>query len=59
MPVPPRISIEDNKISAVAKRFYNSNKRVKNNKIKTSFGIDLIHPTYKEGLKSIYEKGEY
>ena len=59
IPAPPRIGIEENKLSVMVKEFYSSNKRVKNNKIKTTLGINLIHPTYKEGLKSMYEKREY
>jgi dTDP-4-dehydrorhamnose reductase len=59
IPTPPRIAIEDNKLSEMVKEFYSNNKRVKNNKIKTTLGINLIYPTYKEGLKSMYEKREY
>lgn len=59
IPAPARIDIEDNKLSEKLKEFYNSNKKVKNNKIKTTFGINLIYPTYQEGLKSMYKKREY
>lgn len=42
-------------MSEMAKSFYSESKRVKNDRIKHELGIKLLHPTYREGLKSLLE----
>lgn len=46
-------------LSPMAREFYTHNKRVNNSKIKTELSIQLSYPTYKEGLKKIYNDGDY
>lgn len=52
-PAPPRQDITTTDLSDMAKEFYENNKRVKNDKIKTDLGVTLKYPTYREGLQSI------
>ncbi|MDH5762722.1 MAG: SDR family oxidoreductase [Nitrospinota bacterium] len=53
--VPPLISLEDAGLSAMARGFYLTNKRVRNEKIKQSLGIKFRYPDYKAGLISLLE----
>jgi len=46
-------------LSPMAKEFYTHNKRVSNSKIKKELSITLNYPTYREGLKKIYDDGDY
>ena len=41
---------------AVQRSFYADNKRVSNAAIKRALGIELLYPTYRDGLAAIYEK---
>lgn len=50
---PPLLPFEQAQLSDMARSFYNENKRVKNERIKTSLGVTLRHPTYREGLRAI------
>ena len=49
--VPPLIPFGDATVSLMLQDFYAEQKRVSNEKIKTSLGIKLTYPTYREGLK--------
>ncbi|MCE3231045.1 MAG: Nucleoside-diphosphate-sugar epimerase [Alphaproteobacteria bacterium] len=51
MAVPPLIPFEKASLSRSLWEFYAEEKRVCNHKIKTSLGIRLLYPTYREGLK--------
>lgn len=59
LPVPPIIDLNDHQLSSRLIEFYSNNKRIKNNKIKTTLAINLIYPSYREGLNAIYAKNEY
>jgi len=50
--LPPlkEVPYETATLSPMAKEFYSNNKRVSNAKIKKELNIQLIYPTYKEGL---------
>jgi nucleoside-diphosphate-sugar epimerase len=50
---PVRIDYETADISPRMREFYNSSKRIKNDKLKRLLGKELEFPTYKEGLKSL------
>jgi nucleoside-diphosphate-sugar epimerase len=52
---PPEVSIEEADLSEMARSFYDDNKRVSNDRIKSALGIRLQYPTYKEGLKAIFD----
>jgi len=49
---PPQIPYEQADLAPITRSFYEDNKRISNTKIKDALGIDLIYPTYKEGLKA-------
>jgi nucleoside-diphosphate-sugar epimerase len=51
-PVPALIPFEQADLTPMARSFYNDNKRVKNEKIKTDLGVALKYPDYKSGLEA-------
>jgi len=42
-------------MSPMARTFWQDNRRVCNAKIKDELGINLLYPTFREGLKAIYQ----
>lgn len=56
MPVPPAAAFEDAEFTPMARSFYAENKKVRNDRIKTELGVELIHPTYREGLQSLLDQ---
>lgn len=53
IPPPPETPFEEAEMTEMARSFYSDNKRVSNMAIKRALGIELLHPTYREGLESI------
>ena len=53
MPVPPDIPFEAASMTPMARSFYSDNKRVSNRAIKQALGIELLYPTYRQGLDAI------
>jgi hypothetical protein len=52
------VPFETAEMSPMARSFYSDNKRVSNARIKEALGIELLYPTYREGLAAIYgERG--
>ena len=51
---PPLVPFDQADLSPMARSFYQSNRRVRNDKIKQSLGIRLKYPNYKSGLEQIY-----
>lgn len=49
LPYPVLLNIEDADLSPMAKRFYASNRRVLNDKIKNELNVNLTYSTFKEG----------
>jgi len=56
---PPEIPFEEADLSPMAKSFYEDVKRVSNKRLKEELGVTLRYPTYREGLKTLYEAGEF
>jgi nucleoside-diphosphate-sugar epimerase len=56
---PPEVPYEAADLSPMARSFYAENKRVSNRLIKEELGVRLSYPTYREGLRALYEAGEY
>lgn len=52
---PPETPFETAEMSAMARSFYSDNKRVSNRAIRDALGIELLYPTYREGLAAIKE----
>jgi hypothetical protein len=43
----------------MARSFYGEVKRVDNARIRQELGVELAHPTYREGLTSLWESGRW
>jgi len=53
MPPPPLVPLEAAGLSPMARSFYDDNKRVSNQLIKTELGISLRYPDFRSGLAAI------
>ena len=50
---PPAIDFATAEMTEMARSFYSDNKRVSNRAIKAALGIELLYPSFREGLKEI------
>lgn len=55
MPDLPKFNVEKAEVTEMSRSFYSENRRVRNDRIKTELGVKLLYPSYKEGLKKIFE----
>jgi nucleoside-diphosphate-sugar epimerase len=55
---PPEIAFDAAELSPMAASFYGESKRVANTALKERLGVKLAFPTYREGLRSLFEMGE-
>jgi nucleoside-diphosphate-sugar epimerase len=55
---PPEEDFATAALSSMARSFYEENKRAANSKLKDKLGVTLAYPTYREGLKALWEAGE-
>ncbi|MEM8579377.1 MAG: SDR family oxidoreductase [Pseudomonadota bacterium] len=55
VPVPPAIPIEEAEMTPMARSFYAESKRVRNDRITETLGVQLRHPTYREGLRALLD----
>ncbi len=53
VPIPPDVPYKAANLSPMGRSFYDENKRVRNDRIKTALGVTLQFPTYREGLRGI------
>ncbi|MEM8973569.1 MAG: SDR family oxidoreductase [Pseudomonadota bacterium] len=53
LPEPPDLPFDTADLSPMARSFYSENKRCRNDRIKTAFGVQLDYPTYREGLAAL------
>lgn len=53
LPTPAAIDYETAEMTPMARSFYAESKKVRNDKIKTELGVDLLYPDYKSGLKAL------
>jgi len=53
LPVPPAIPFAEAGLSAMAASFWAESKRVRNARIRRDLGVELIYPTYREGLRAL------
>jgi len=53
--VPPVITLEEAELSKMGRGFYQTNKKVRNHKIKEELGIQLRYPDYKAGLRALLD----
>lgn len=54
--VPPDLPFETAEMTPMQKSFYRDNKRVSNRAIKSALGIELLYPTFRQGLAQILEQ---
>lgn len=59
LPAPEKIPFELATLSPMAKEFYTHHRRVSNAKIKQELLVELTYPSYREGLKKLYDTGDY
>lgn len=50
---PPEIPFATAKLSEMASSFYGENRRVSNARVKRALGLQLLYPTYREGLRAL------
>jgi nucleoside-diphosphate-sugar epimerase len=53
VPVPPTLAFEAAGLSGMAASFWSECKRVKNERIRRQLGVELLYPTYREGLTAL------
>lgn len=56
---PPEVLYEDADLTPMARSFYGESKRVDNHRMIHELGIVLKYPTYKEGLKALFEAQQF
>ncbi|MCC6888528.1 MAG: SDR family oxidoreductase [Hyphomicrobiales bacterium] len=47
----------ESRMSEMARSFYQESKRIGNAKLKRELGVRLLYPTYREGLRALFEDG--
>jgi nucleoside-diphosphate-sugar epimerase len=55
LPPPPPILADDAALPPEMRKYYQANRRVRNDKIKKQLGIALRYPSYQEGLRQVME----
>jgi nucleoside-diphosphate-sugar epimerase len=53
LPPPPAVRFEDAEMSPMARSFYADCKRTTNRRLREELGVELRHPTWREGLAAI------
>jgi len=58
LPIPAAEEFETAEMTPMARSFYAESKRVRNDRIKDALGVQLIYPTYREGLAALLRQPE-
>jgi nucleoside-diphosphate-sugar epimerase len=53
LPAPPAVPFEQAGLSGMAASFWTECKRVRNARIRGDLGVELLYPTYREGLRAL------
>jgi dTDP-4-dehydrorhamnose reductase len=53
LPVPPEVPFDKAALTDMAATFWADNKRVSNARIRRDLGVELLYPTYREGLRAL------
>lgn len=56
VPSPPAMPFQQAGLSGMAATFWAESKRVSNARIRGDLGVDLLYPTYREGLRALVER---
>ena len=55
---PPEQDFATAPMSEMARSFYSKNQRVSNRRLRDILKVDLAYPTYREGIRALFEQGE-
>ncbi|MBY6056486.1 SDR family oxidoreductase [Leisingera daeponensis] len=55
LPMPAEVPFDEAGMTPMARSFYGENKRVRNRLIKDELGVELLYPSYREGLRAVLE----
>ena len=55
MPPPPEVPFEQAEMSPMARSFYAESKRIRNDRIKSELGVELLYKDYKSVLTAMLE----
>lgn len=55
VPVPPEVPFDEAEMTPMARSFYAECKRTRNDRIRKELGVELLYPTYREGLQALLE----
>jgi len=58
LPAPPEVAFEAADLSPMARSFYGESRRVSNHRLRSELGVELAYPTYREGLRALFQQGE-
>ncbi len=50
---PPEVPFEEAELSPMGRSFWSTSKRVSNRRLREELGVDLLYPTYREGLAAL------
>lgn len=53
LPIPAEVPFDEAGMTPMARSFYGENKRVRNTRIKAELGVELLYPSYREGLRAV------
>ena len=53
LPMPPEVPFEQAALTGTAATFWAENKRISNARIKRELAVELLYPTYREGLRAL------
>lgn len=53
LPLPPAVTFEAADLTGMAASFWAESKRVRNSRIREALGVELLYPTYREGLRAL------
>lgn len=57
LPLPPAVPYDQAEMTPMARSFYAESKRVRNDRIKDELGVQLLFPTFREGLAGLLGGG--
>ena len=58
LPIPPAQDFETADMTPMARSFYAESKKVRNDRIKSELGVELLYPTYRTGLAALLKAEE-
>lgn len=53
LPIPAEVPFDEAGMTPMARSFYGENKRVRNTRIKSELGVELLYSSYREGLRAV------